>query len=209
MTGKCSWDNYTGFIDIVSQIRNDLQSYFDGLNIPHVNVTLIDAHSFLWMLRSVKRYFMENKKTIDLDFTDPSQKNEMREVNTRVGQSIFRNRVLEIWNGTCSVTNCDNTSLLIASHIKPWRDCSENAEWLNGYNGLLLTPNLDAVFDGGFISFNDDGRIMISQILSKINRVALGLNEDIRLKRIDEPHKAFLKYHREMIFQSQSKIAET
>ena len=209
MTGKCSWDNYSGFIDIVSQIRNDLQSYFDGLNIPHVNVTLIDAHSFLWMLRSVKRYFMENAETIAFELTGPLQKNKIGEVNTRLGQGTYRKHVLEIWNETCSITNCDDTSLLIASHIKPWRNCTENAEWLNGYNGLLLTPNLDALFDGGFISFNDDGSIMISPMLSKINRAALGLNENIRLKRVMEPHKPFLKYHRDMIFRGQSKIAET
>jgi hypothetical protein len=41
---------------------------------------------------------------------------------------------------------------LIARHCKYWRD-STDAERLNGENVLLLTPNIDHLFDRGFIEF--------------------------------------------------------
>ena len=43
---KCSRENYTGFIDIVGAIRDIMQEV-----IPDVIIRLIDAHSFLWIIR--------------------------------------------------------------------------------------------------------------------------------------------------------------
>ena len=81
-------------------------------------------------------------------------------VKARVGQGKFRNNLIEYWKG-CSVTNCKYITILIASHIKPWKD-SSNKERLDVYNGLLLLPNIDKLFDKGYISFRDTGKIMIS-----------------------------------------------
>ena len=39
----CSWENYTGFIDIVKDVKEVLQDI-----LPDVEIRLIDAHSFLW-----------------------------------------------------------------------------------------------------------------------------------------------------------------
>ena len=55
---------------------------------------------------------------------------------------------------------------LIASHIKPWA-CSESGEKLDIDNGLLLCPNHDALFDSGYISFDENGVIMISEHLKR------------------------------------------
>ncbi|WP_449429673.1 HNH endonuclease [Rhodanobacter umsongensis] len=56
--------------------------------------------------------------------------------------------------------------MLIASHIKPWREAS-NAERLSGCNGLLLSPHVDALFDEQFITFDDDGRMHVHPSLSR------------------------------------------
>jgi putative restriction endonuclease len=53
-----------------------------------------------------------------------------------------------------------------ASHIKPWCE-STNEERLNGENGLLLTPSIDHLFDRGFISFEDNGELLISDVAHK------------------------------------------
>jgi hypothetical protein len=78
-------------------------------------------------------------------------------VQSRIGQGQFRLSLIAYWQG-CSVTGCSQVEILKASHIKPWRDCT-NDERLNVYNGLLLLPNLDACFDIGFVSFSDEGKI--------------------------------------------------
>ena len=69
-------------------------------------------------------------------------------IRARIGQGLFRNRLLSYWAG-CSITGCKLTNILIASHIKPWR-YSNNPERLDVFNGLLLTPNYDKLFDLGF-----------------------------------------------------------
>jgi 5-methylcytosine-specific restriction protein A len=117
---------------------------------------------------------------------------------SRIGQGKFRNELMNYWQG-CAVTNCQQKELLRASHIKPWRD-STNKERLDVFNGLLLIPNLDAAFDCGMISFENDGTIMISEILTEGDRKKLGISRDMRITRINEQHRRYLEYHRNHIF---------
>lgn len=65
-------------------------------------------------------------------------------LKTRIGQGSFRQKLIALWGG-CAVTGYKDTSMLVASHIKPWR-ASSNKERLDGYNGLLLLPTLDKAF---------------------------------------------------------------
>jgi len=72
------------------------------------------------------------------------------QVRTRIGQGEFRKKLITYWNG-CAVTDCKLIKILRASHIKPWR-FSTNAERLDEYNGLLLLPSIDSLFDAGLIT---------------------------------------------------------
>lgn len=94
--------------------------------------------------------------------------------------------LIEIWK-KCSVTDCPATDVLRASHIKPWR-FSTNTERLDPYNGLLLIPNLDALFDIGLISFKDNGEIIISNRLSSATLESLSIYPEMRLQRVDNQY---------------------
>ncbi|MCI6530224.1 MAG: HNH endonuclease, partial [Mesosutterella sp.] len=77
---------------------------------------------------------------------------ERRELHlARIGQGIYRQRLLKFWHEKCAVTGFSNPDMLLASHIKPWR-LSDNCERLDPCNGLLLSPALDRAFDRGFIT---------------------------------------------------------
>ncbi len=89
--------------------------------------------------------------------------------------------------------------MLRASHIKPWR-LSNNNERLDIYNGLLLTPNLDQAFDTGFISFANDGRILISKRLSNIDQQELGISDSMKLREIADRHRKYLAFHQAHVF---------
>lgn len=73
-------------------------------------------------------------------------------VKSRVGQGIFRSRILNKFNGKCLITGISIEKCLIASHIKPWAVCT-NEERLSENNGLLLSATYDRLFDSGLISF--------------------------------------------------------
>jgi 5-methylcytosine-specific restriction protein A len=120
-------------------------------------------------------------------------------VQSRIGQGRFRIEVVKYWKG-CAVTNCQRIELLRASHIKPWRN-SSNEDRLDVYNGLLLIPNLDVAFDNGMVSFAADGKIIISELLTEDDRFKLGIHPDMRISRIDERHGKYLAYHRKNVFK--------
>ena len=119
-------------------------------------------------------------------------------IKARMGQGKFRDGLIRLWEGKCSITQCSITSLLKASHIKPWRDCNDE-ERLDCYNGLLLLPNIDSLFDGGYITFDDEGQIQISKRLSKKQYQLFGINENSKIKILKE-HLVYIKYHRDKIF---------
>ena len=119
-------------------------------------------------------------------------------IKTRIGQAKFRQKLLGYWSG-CSVTGCKVYEVLKASHIKPWSEATDS-ERLNTYNGLLLTPNLDSAFDSGFISFKNNGEILISKQLSNADNAILNIKASMRLKKVERGHWTYLKYHREKKF---------
>lgn len=119
-------------------------------------------------------------------------------VKTRVNQGIFRERLLKKYN-TCCLCKVENQALLTASHIKPWF-ASSAEEKLDVENGFLLCPNHDALFDAGFISFEDDGSIIISNRLSSIDRIFTNVDLSMKLG-LTEKNREYLKYHRNHVFE--------
>lgn len=119
-------------------------------------------------------------------------------VKARIGQGSFRQRLLEMWEG-CAVTNVRLPNVLRASHIKPWR-FSNNKERLDPYNGLLLLPQYDQLFDKGLISFAESGEMLRSPALDGIEPTKLGIDVKDRLRRLSNQHRDFLKYHRAEVF---------
>jgi hypothetical protein len=121
-------------------------------------------------------------------------------VNARRGQGLFKERV-KLIERQCRITKVENPIHLIASHIKPWRD-GENRERLDGENGLLLTPSIDHLFDGGFISFENNGELLVSPRGDKVSLEKMGVpvEELFKTGSFSEGQKHYLDYHRKEIF---------
>jgi len=118
--------------------------------------------------------------------------------NTRIGQASFRSGVISLW-GSCAVTGVVSEQLLRASHIKPWRQCS-NRECLDPANGLLLTPTLDHLFDRGLITFESDEFIVISESLASSDIAGLGVSTDMRLRWVPDGVVDYMRYHNQHVF---------
>lgn len=124
-----------------------------------------------------------------------------RFVVQRVGQNIFRSGLLEYWDNHCAISGLAVPELLRASHIKPWAHCASDAERLDVFNGLLLAPHLDAAFDGGFITVEDDGAVVVSSALGDIARHLLGLARPLFVTALAAGHRAYLPWHRKHVFR--------
>lgn len=126
-----------------------------------------------------------------LNDTSTSATEKSALIQSRIGQGTFRERVLVHWDG-CAITGLSDTSLLVASHIKPWKK-STNSERLDQWNGLLFSPNLDKAFDRGYITFEKDGSIRISPLLTEASK--LGITPDMRIE-LKPQHERYMEHHR-------------
>jgi putative restriction endonuclease len=121
-------------------------------------------------------------------------------IMARRGQGAFRERV-KFFEGSCRVTGVDKPELLIASHIKPWAT-SDNDERLNGHNGLFLSPHVDKLFDSGFISFENNGEILVSPSLDKDVLDRWSIDPQSKVKNFGGEQAYFLETHRRAVFKA-------
>lgn len=141
----------------------------------------------------------ELNQNLEKATTEKDKTQIQRLINARRGQGEFRNGVLKRYP-QCPISGVDMPELLIASHIKPWRDCNDN-ERLDRYNGLMLAPHIDALFDNGLITFKEDGNIAPSKRLSKGNLSRLGITLEEKLEIHPDSEKYF-EWHRKNVFKS-------
>lgn len=121
-------------------------------------------------------------------------------INARVGQGKYRESLIKKYDHKCIVTGIDKLNLLIASHIKPWRVCNNN-ERIDTENGLLLSANMDRLFDSGLISFTADGKMLISSFVGALNENRLHISKDIRVDlKATSKLLLYLEYHRDILF---------
>lgn len=121
-------------------------------------------------------------------------------VMARRGQGLFRKRVAQI-ERRCRVTGVKAAEFLRASHAKPWRDAS-NEERLDGENGLLLTPDVDLLFDRGFISFENNGDVLVSPVADRAEMLKMGLADHTlgNVGTFTTKQRQYLEFHRDMVF---------
>ena len=120
-------------------------------------------------------------------------------VAARLGQGKFRQDVLDLWGGRCSVSGSSTLAAIRASHIKPWRD-STNDERLDPNNGLPLIASLDALFDAGLISFEASGRMLVSGKLKSAEQSIFGLGGKSLSKKPSKETASYLDHHHKRFF---------
>jgi putative restriction endonuclease len=137
---------------------------------------------------------IQNSK--DIDKTE-----KLNLVVSRVGQGDFRKKLLKDSRfNFCPITNIKRQDILIASHIKPW-SVSSNNERLDVYNGFLLTPTFDKLFDKGFITFDQNKKLIISNYLDEDTVLKLNIKEKVIDSLPIKNREKYLKYHYQNIFK--------
>lgn len=116
-----------------------------------------------------------------------------------VAQRLFRGNLFRLWDGSCAVTGVREPRVLKAGHIKPWAQ-SDVAEKVDHFNGLLLIPNLDSLFNEGLISFKDDGAVMVSNKFDREDRRRMYITHDLHLRQVFTEARPYLYFHRAVCF---------
>lgn len=129
-------------------------------------------------------------------FKIPNQTERKGLVTSRVGQGAYRKSILHRWEYKCAVTGFEKLEILIASHIVPWAE-STNDERLDIHNGILLSPTYDALFDKHLISFENSGKIILSDTIELQAYKKIGVNGQENVKNLSLHNFDYLQKHRE------------
>ncbi|UOF15586.1 HNH endonuclease [Lysobacter capsici] len=135
---------------------------------------------------------------------DSTVSKRLQEVRSK--QSLFRRRLLSV-EKQCRLTGIQDLRFLRASHIKPWADCISGNERTDGHNGMLLTPQADLLFDRGWITFEDKGRLVVTSDLPSdvIKRLGLNLRPGRNCGLFNDKQTSYLDYHRAQVFERRYK----
>ena len=168
-----------------------------------------NSGNILYYFRLFVDYFgeLDNNIVIENQIKDiqdsPSVTDEIKLQLTkaRVGQGKYRQDLLSMCP-FCPITMVADDRLLIASHIKPWSKSSKN-EKIDPYNGFMFTPNIDLLFDKGFISFTDDKKMIVSPWLSRLTCSRLNIVPNKKYESLPiKGRERYLEYHRQFIFKA-------
>ncbi len=129
--------------------------------------------------------------------TDIGDTQKIQIINSRRGQGVFKANV-RLVETSCRITKVTNPKHLIASHIKPWSK-SDDLEKLSGFNGLLLAPHIDHLFDKGFISFEGNGNLILSSKLDSSLLDKWHIEKNINVGSFRNEQQQFLEYHRDVV----------
>lgn len=213
--GKSSRSNYISWLNFISdqgfEISINIKSnkeIISSLKLNENNRTKYkskDAYSdFGSALNKYRKFILadyepiiSDLENIENEIISETEKEELRKA--RIGQGNYRKKLILLWE-KCAVTEFQKSEILIASHILPWRK-STNFQRLDKFNGLLLLPNYDKLFDKGLISFEDNGQIIISYKISEIDQSILGIKKNDKLFKVNEENIKYLKLHREIFYE--------
>jgi len=143
----------------------------------------------------------ESDYEIDLEIQAKHLEGDLEKIQltkSRRGQGIFKANVRLIEN-ECRVTGVTNIKHLRASHIKPWA-AADNHQKLDGFNGLLLSPHVDHLFDRGFISFENSGEVLVSKDLNPKVLQQWSIQTPRNVGTFKKEQQEYLEYHRDLIF---------
>lgn len=222
---EASRNKYCGAVNTVNKemfTRSVLKSSIWGLNVLELDIAIEKIFKDMYFLdkdkkgnkmysNALKHYrsfvWSEQSQGLSSQNIDDIAKSLIRKdtekntiIKARIGQGEFRKKLLEKYSNACIVTGLTYKPLLVASHIRPWAVCDDDSR-IDKENGLLLSANIDRLFDGGSVSFKNDGKIVLSSMLTQENVKKLHLEkiEKVDLKCSSKMEK-YLEYHRDVIF---------
>lgn len=117
----------------------------------------------------------------------------------RTGQGEFRH-ALEQHESACRVTGLLDRRHLRAVHMMPWRVC-DDAQMLDGHNGLLLSPHVAHLFETGGLTFEPQGQLQWSRHLNPAVVKSWRLPTAVKAVEFDAVQQRYLAWHRLHVFE--------
>lgn len=175
-----------------------------ALKLLRYSASRIDDSLYASTLRDAPTALLEDLAAIESDWTlSESERRVFRDA--RCGQGKFRSDLDEEFGG-CGATGLNERAALRASHIVPWSTASK-PEKTDPQNGLLLSANVDALFDRYLLTFRPDGTLSLSSTISASDRIKLGLSRMLHASFVNPARGRYLARHN-AIFDERDKAAD-
>jgi len=202
------------YIRAVNTTSKSIWTFFREVMLPNISYVSVlklkekNTGEFYFLFRpslsySFNPYYHPAKERLEeqkIQNRQISAKQKDQLVKARIGQGEYRRKLLEE-SSECIITRVNDERILIASHVKPW-SVAEDDEKIDHNNGIVLTPTYDRLFDQGFISFENDGTIVISPYISPLNLKKMNLVAGKKyVLPPSEKRKEYLEYHRKNIYK--------
>lgn len=191
------------YYNLIREVSLPNISYISIVKIKDFFEKNIDGYYFRLFADYFNEYeniFSLEKIDKEIDDVNVSDTERVSVIKARIGQGEYRKKLLDMCP-FCPFTLVSDERVLIASHIKPWVK-SNTFEKTDPYNGFMLTPNFDLLFDRGFLSFTDDKKTILSPFLSKMTYSKLGISDNKFIPHLPtEGREKYLEYHRNNILK--------
>ena len=194
----------SGYVKFVSELEFFDIGYFDTPDInknDRVGIKFFFKKKGAYLPVSPEQFQINQVNEEKPDYTDillPNSTERSGLVTSRVGQGAYRKRIIHRWEYQCAVTGFNKLDILIASHIVPWAN-STDAERLDVHNGILLSPTYDALFDKHLISFDHQGKILLSDSIETNSFGKIGVTGKEKIQKLSRYNFEYLDKHRELI----------
>ena len=133
---------------------------------------------------------------VEYEINIPNKTERSGLVTSRIGHGAYRKRIIHRWEYKCAVTGFDKINVLVASHILPWAIADDNQR-LDVHNGILLSPNYDALFDRHLITFENRGKIILSDSIEMQAYNKIGVTGKEKIQNLSQYNFEYLNIHRE------------
>ncbi len=188
-----------GYVRFVSEVECFDADYFEthdtaGINRIGIKFFFKRVGVSLPLIPSKNHLVSEPLQLANYGFTPPDKTERQGLVTSRVGQGAYRKRIIHRWEYQCAVTGFDKLDVLIASHILPWSKATDE-ERLDVDNGLLLSPTYDALFDRHLISFENNGKIILSSAIEKKAYQKIGVSGNEKILDLSVHNFRYLEQH--------------
>ncbi len=190
-----------GFVKFISEMEFHDADYFETLDIKRekrqgikfflkrkgINIPIVYPSTS-------QTSMVKENETVPYEFDIPNVTERSGLVNSRVGQGAYRKRIIHRWEYKCAVTSFNKLEILIASHIVPWSEASDT-ERLDVNNGILLSPTYDALFDRHLISFDEKGKIILSDQIEYTAYQKIGITGKEQILGFNQYNLQYLTRH--------------
>ena len=183
------------------------EELLQGLNDPLLNGFIERKYNqisyFKNLLKEVDGIFLSNGTYTLYETESPSEIKEIRSVGRdpylqKIYKDQLKKEVAELLGTAKCMVEGLSYPVLIASHIKPYKH-SSSEEAFDPDNGLLLSKNIDSLFDLRYLSFNDDGSIVFfDDIPSDVKNFLIKSQYSLNSMFLNEKRKQYLAYHRNL-----------